>query len=76
VGLDPRGSPVPPPMLWSDLHTARVSLTDAAMSMNLKNESLFNVVISWVIFCHFRLCKHNCILYAWLRNLRKGVVRL
>jgi len=28
---------------------ARVSLTDAAMCMNLINESLFNIVISYVI---------------------------
>ena len=30
-------------MLWSDLYTARVSLTDAAMCMNLINKSLFTV---------------------------------
>jgi len=35
---------------WSDLHTARVSLTDAAMCMNLINEFLFNIVISSLIF--------------------------
>jgi len=29
---------------------ARVSLTDAAMCINLVNESLFNIVISYVIF--------------------------
>jgi len=33
-------------VLWSDLCTARVSLTDAAMCMNLTNESWFNTVIS------------------------------
>jgi len=37
-------------VLWSDLYTARASLTDAAMCMNLKNESLFNIAISYVIF--------------------------
>jgi len=35
----------------SDLYTAQVSLTDAAICMNLVNESLFNIaVISYVIF--------------------------
>jgi len=39
---------------------ARVSLNDAAISINLINESLFNIVISYVIFshCDFLLCKH------------------
>jgi len=37
-------------VLWSDLYTACVSLTDAAMCMNLIHESLFNIVISYVIF--------------------------
>jgi len=32
-------------MLRSDLFMAQVSLTDAAMGMNLINESLFNIVI-------------------------------
>jgi len=29
---------------------SRVSLTDAVMCMNLRNEPLFNIVISYVIF--------------------------
>ena len=29
-------------VLWSDLHTPRVSVTDAAMGMNLINESVQN----------------------------------
>jgi len=37
-------------LLWSDLYTARICLTDAAMCMNLINESLFNIVVSYVIF--------------------------
>ena len=36
-------------MLWSDLCTARVFLTDAAMCINLTNESWVNTVIS----CYF-----------------------
>jgi len=45
---------------------ARVSLNGASMCMTLINESLFNVVISYVSFSHFDflLCKHNCISYA------------
>ena len=39
------------------LCTARVSLTDAAMCMNLINESLFNIVISYVflvmVICYY-----------------------
>jgi len=39
-------------VLWSDLYTARFSLTDAAMGMNLLNESLVNTSIS---HCDFLL---------------------
>jgi len=61
-------------VLWYDLHTARISLTDSAMCTNLINESLFNIVISKVIFSHsvFLLCKDNCITYAWLEIFERG----
>ena len=61
-------------MLWSDLFTARVSFTDIAMCMNLINESSFNNDI--IRYCDFLLWKHNCISYALLEILRKGVVWL
>jgi len=61
-------------LLWSDLYTARVSLADAAVCMNLINKSLFNIVISYVFFshCDFLLCKHNCISYAQLETFGRG----
>jgi len=64
-------------VLWSDLYTARVTLTDAAMCMNLMNEFLFNIVISYVIFSH---CDFLCIVQTKLHlisltgNFRKWVV--
>jgi len=45
-------------MQWSDLYTARVSLADAAMCMNLINESLFTIS-----HCDFLLWKHNYALH-------------
>ena len=47
-GFDPLCLPLPTPMvvLWSDLHTAWVTFNDAAVCINLINESLFNKVIS------------------------------
>jgi len=61
-------------VLWSDLHSPLVSLTDAAMRINLINESLFNIVIPWGIFSHcvFLLCKHHRIAYAWREIFIRG----
>ena len=42
-------------------------LTEAAMCINLINESLFNI-----IHRDFLLCKHNCIAYAWLQIFERG----
>jgi len=61
-------------MLWCDLCTARVSLTDAVICINLINEYLFNIVILYIIFshCDFLLCKHNCVTYALLEIFGRG----
>jgi len=37
-------------LLWRDLHTARVSLTNSTVGMILISDSFFNVVILYVIF--------------------------
>ena len=59
---------------WFVSYIAQVSLTDAAMCMNLINESLFNIVMLYVFFshCDFLLSKPNCISYAWLEIFGRG----
>ena len=65
-------------VLWSNLCTARVSLIDAAMCMNLKNDSWFNTVISYVILqsLWFSIMQTQLHFICLTGNLQKGVVRL
>jgi len=65
-------------VLWSDLYTARVSVTDAAMCMNLINGSLFNIVISYVIFqsAWFSVVQKQLQYICLTTKFRKGVVML
>jgi len=45
-GSGSTGPPAGDDPVYGNLHTSRVSLIDAALCMNLINESLFNIVIS------------------------------
>ena len=65
-------------MLWSDSQTMRFSLTNAAMWMNLRNESLFNIVVSNINFqsLWFSIVQTQPHYICLTGNFRKGIVRL
>jgi len=61
--------------VWNDLYTSRISLAYAAMCINLINESLFNIVMSYVIFqsLWFSIVHTQLHFICLTGNFRKGV---